>query len=112
MIRVWDFIAHRCPAAAERGRSALGGVKMGNGERSGSGGRSDGPVRVATMAGAAAGAAVALFVVKPLIDLPFWLGLIAFVVLLGVGGVLGQLVGRRLFWPSSGGPPDGDKRAP
>ena len=80
---------------------------MGNGEQSGSGGRSDGPVRLATGVGTVAGAAVALFVVKPLVgELPFWPGLLAFVAVTGAGGVLGQLAGRLLFRPSSGGPPD------
>jgi hypothetical protein len=80
---------------------------MGNGERSGSGGRSNWPVRLATGAGTAAGAAVALFVIKPLVDIPGFLpGLIAFGIVTGVGGVLGRLVGGLLFRPSSGGPPD------
>jgi hypothetical protein len=80
---------------------------MGNGERSGSGGRSDWSVRLATGTGTVAGAALALFVIKPLVDIPgFWPGLIAFVAVSGVGGVLGRLVGGLLFRPSSGGPPD------
>jgi hypothetical protein len=68
---------------------------MSNGERSGSG---ESKVRLATGIGTVVGAAVALFVVKPLVqplvELPFWLGLIAFVVVTGIGGVLGKLVGR------------------
>mgnify|MGYP000293502568 CR=1 FL=1 len=28
MIRFWDFIAHRCPAAAELGRSAVEDVRV------------------------------------------------------------------------------------
>jgi hypothetical protein len=84
----------------------LWGVNMGNGERSGSGGRGDGPVRLATGVGTCTGAAVALFVVKPLVELPLWLGLLAFLAVSGVGGVLGRLVGRLLFRPSSGGPPE------
>jgi hypothetical protein len=80
---------------------------MGNGERSGSGGRSDGRVRLATGVGTVAGAAIALFVIKPLVDIPgFWPGLIAFVAVAGAGGVLGRLVGGLLFRPSSGAPPD------
>jgi hypothetical protein len=80
---------------------------MENGERSGSDGRSDWPVRLATGAGTATGAAVALFVIKPLVDIPgFWPGLIAFVAVTGVGGVLGRLVGGLLFRPSPGGPPN------
>ena len=86
---------------------------MGNGERSGSGGQSDWPVKLATGVGTITGAAVALFVVKPLVqplvELPFWLGLPAFLAVTGVGGVLGQLAGRLLFRPSSGGSPDDKK---
>ena len=70
---------------------------MENGKRSGSGGRSDWPVRLSGAAGGMVGGAVGLFVVKPLIDLPPGLGPIAFVVLIGVGVILGQLVGGRLF---------------
>jgi hypothetical protein len=59
------------------------------------------------MAGAGAGAALGLFVIKPLVDIPgFWPGLIAFGIVIGVGGVLGRLVGGLLFRPSSGDPPD------
>lgn len=72
---------------------------MGTGERSGSDGRSDWPVRLATGVGTCAGAAVALFVVKPLVQLPFWPGMIAFVATAGVGGVLGRLAGRLLSRP-------------
>jgi hypothetical protein len=79
---------------------------MGDGERSGSGGRSDWPVRLSGAVGALVGAAVALFVVKPLLgDLGFWPGLIAFVVVVVGGLLVGQLAGRLLFRPS-GGPPD------
>jgi hypothetical protein len=81
---------------------------MGNGKRSGSRGRSDDwRVGLATGVGTVAGSAVALFVIKPLVDIPgFWPGLIAFVAVSGVGGVLGRLVGGLLFRPSSGGSPD------
>jgi hypothetical protein len=82
-------------------------MNMKNGERSGSGGRSDWPVRLSGAAGGMVGGAVGLFVVKPLIDLPPGLGPFAFVALIGVGVVFGQFVGERLFRPSSGGPPDG-----
>jgi hypothetical protein len=78
---------------------------MGNGERSGSGGRGDWPVRLATGVGVGAGAAIGLFVIKPLVDIPGFWGPIAFVVVTGVGGVLGRLVGGLLFRPSPGGPP-------
>jgi hypothetical protein len=57
------------------------------------------------------GGAVGLFVVKPLIDLPPGLGPFAFIALIGVGVVLGQFVGGRLFRPPDGGPPDGEKGA-
>jgi hypothetical protein len=80
---------------------------MGNGERSGSGGRSDGRIRLATGVGTVSGAALGLFVIKPLVDIPgFWPGLIAFVAVTGVGGVLGRLAGGLLFRPSPGGPPN------
>jgi hypothetical protein len=79
---------------------------MGNDERSGSGGLSDWPVRLATGAGTVGGAALGLFVIKPLVDIPgFWPGLIAFVAVAGVGGVLGRLVGGLLFRPSTPTPP-------
>jgi hypothetical protein len=39
----------------------------------------------------------------------FWPGLIAFVAMLAVGIVLGQLAGRILFRPSPGGPPEDRK---
>jgi hypothetical protein len=80
---------------------------MGNEERAGADGRSDWPVRLATGVGTCAGATLALFVIKPLIEIPgFWPGLIAFVAVCGVGGVIGRLVGGLLFRPPSGGPPD------
>jgi hypothetical protein len=42
-----------------------------------------------------------------LFDLPLWpWGLIAFIILLGAGSVLGQFAGRRLFRSPPGGPPD------
>jgi hypothetical protein len=77
---------------------------MGNAGRTGSGSRNNWPVRLATMVGTGAGAAVALLW-RP--DLGgFWQGLIAFAILTGAGAVLGWLVGRLLFRASSGGPPD------
>ena len=69
-------------------------------------GRSDSPARRGMLGGA-----VGLFVVKPLIDLPPGLGPFAFVALIGVGVILGQFVGERLFRPSPGGPPDGPPSA-
>jgi hypothetical protein len=83
---------------------------MGNSERSGSGGI-EWPVRLSGAAGGMVGGAIGLFVVKPLIDLPPGLGPFAFIALIGVGVILGQLVGERLFHPSSGGPTDGEKGA-
>jgi hypothetical protein len=56
------------------------------------------------MAGAGAGAAIALLW-RPNFIGGFWPGLIGFVIFTTVGGVLGRLVGRLLFRPSSGGPP-------
>ena len=53
----------------------LGSMNMKNGERTGSGGRSDWPVRLSGAAGGMVGGAVGLFVVKPLIDFPPGLGL-------------------------------------
>ena len=71
---------------------------MEDAKQSGSGGRSDWPVRIATAVGAGAGAAFGLFVIRPLVDLPgFWLGLIAFIAVTGVGAVLGRLAGSLLF---------------
>jgi hypothetical protein len=84
----------------------LGGVNMRDGERSDTGGRSDWLVRLSGAVGACVGAAVALFVVKPLLgDLGFWPGLIAFVVVVVGALLVGRLVGGLLFRPS-GGPPD------
>jgi hypothetical protein len=80
-------------------------MDMGNGERPGSGVRGDGPLRLATGLGTVAGATVALLPLRR--DLgSFWLGLLAFGFVTGVGGVLGRLVGGLLVRPSSGGPPD------
>ena len=62
-------------------------------------------VRLSGAAGGMVGGAIGLFVVKPLIELPPGLGSIAFIALIGVGVVIGQIVGLRLFGPSSGGPP-------
>jgi hypothetical protein len=71
---------------------------MANGERSGPVGRDDWRVRLAIGVGTVTGAAVALFVIKPLVDIPgFWPGLLAFVIVTGVGGVRGWIVGRLLL---------------
>jgi len=68
---------------------------MANGERSGSGGRRDWRVPLATMAGTGAGASVALLWRPDLGGL--WAGLIGFGVVTGVGAVLGRLAGYFLF---------------
>jgi hypothetical protein len=62
----------------------------------------DWQVRLSGAAGSMLGGAIALFVVKPLIELPVWLGPIAFVALIGVGSIFGNIVGGRLFQPSAG----------
>ncbi len=94
------------------GPFSIGGVNMGNGERSTPDGRSNGRVRLATTLGLMAGAALGLFVIKPLVDIPgFWSKLVAFAAVVGVGGVLGRLVGGLLFRPSTGGPPDSPPHA-
>jgi hypothetical protein len=87
----------------------LGGVNMGDGERSGSGDRNDWPVRIAGCLGAAAVGGLALLVSPDLGG--FWPGALAFVAAIGVGGVLGRLAGVLLFRPSSGDPPDHPDRA-
>jgi hypothetical protein len=66
----------------------------------------DWPVRLCGAAGAMVGGTVGLFVVKPLIELPVWLGPLAFVALIGLGGILGNIVGVRLFHPSTDKPKD------
>ncbi len=58
-------------------------------------------VRLCGAAGAGVGAAFALFVVKPMIELPGWTGGLAFAGLLIVGILLGNVVGLQLFKPSS-----------
>lgn len=65
----------------------------------------DWPFRLSGAAGGMVAGAVGLFVVKPLIDLPAGVGAFAFVALIGAGVILGNIVGRWLFRPSSGGPP-------
>jgi hypothetical protein len=71
---------------------------MEDGERSGLGEWDDWRVRLSTGLGTATGAAIALFVIKPLVEIPgFWLGLIAFLAVTGIGGIIGRLVGGLLF---------------
>jgi hypothetical protein len=70
---------------------------MANGERTSTVRRDDWRVRLATMVGGGAGAAVALLW-RP--DLGgFWLGLVGFAAVLTVGLLLGRLVGSLLFRP-------------
>lgn len=59
-------------------------------------------VRLTRAAGAFLAGVIALFVVKPMIELPPALGGLAFVGLMIAGSVLGNLVGAWLFKPSSG----------
>jgi hypothetical protein len=73
---------------------------MGNGERPGSGGASDWRPRLATGLGTVTGAAVAVLSRRDLGG--FWVGMLAFLVVTGVGGVLGRLAGYLLFQRSPG----------
>jgi hypothetical protein len=83
-----------------------GGVNMGNGKQSGSGGRSDWRFRLTVAVGGGAGMAVGLLV-GAFVDLGgFWPGLIAVAVLIVVGILLGRFMGGFLFPPSSADPPD------
>lgn len=75
---------------------------MENGEQSGSGGRTDWRVRLATSVGAIVGASLGLLLRPTLHGFwpalqGFWLGLIAFGAACGVGGVLGRIAGSLLF---------------
>jgi hypothetical protein len=82
---------------------------MSKGERSGSGGQGDWPVRLAGAAGGGGGVALALLL-GPLVGIDgFWPGMIAVAVAGSVGCVLGRLAGGFLFPPSSGGPPEDKK---
>ena len=78
---------------------------MDNGEQSGSGSRSNWPVKLAGVVGAGAGAALGLLVVA-LADLRgFWPRLIAVCVGISVGVVLAQLTRSLLFRrPPGNGP--------
>jgi len=80
---------------------------MGNGKRSGSGGRTNWPVNLAGCVGAGAGVALS-FLVGALADLRgFWPGMIAVCVGGGVGVVLGRLAGSLVFRrPPGNGPRD------
>lgn len=61
-------------------------------------------VRLTGAVGAFLAGVFALFVVKPMIQLPAWSGGFAFVGLMTVGVVLGDIVGSRLFKTSSNSP--------
>ena len=62
-------------------------------------------VRLTGAAGALVAGVIALFVVKPMIVLPTWLGALAFVGMMTVGVVLGNIVGGQVFKPSSNNSP-------
>ncbi len=62
-------------------------------------------VRLTGAAGALVAGFVALFVVKPMIELPVGLGAFAFVGMMTVGVVIGNFVGWRLFKPPSSNSP-------
>src|SRR5262249_38751775 len=91
--------------APHKPRFGLGGVNMGNGERSGSGGLSDWRVRLAPGVGLVAGAAIALLGRPDFFGGGLCQGTLGCCVFMVVGAVLGLLVGGLLFRPSSGGPP-------
>jgi hypothetical protein len=80
------------------------GKNMTNGDRATSGRRDDWRVRVATMVGVAVAAAIALLLRRDLGG--FWPGVIAFALVIAIGGILGRLAVRRLFRPPSGGSSD------
>jgi hypothetical protein len=68
-------------------------------------------VRLTGSAGALVAGVIALFVVKPMIELPTWLGALAFVGMITVGAVLGNIIGGRLFKPPSNSSPNPPSRA-
>jgi hypothetical protein len=68
---------------------------MANGERTSTVGWDDLRVRLATMVGAGAGAAIALLW-RPDVG-GFWLGLLAFAAVLTAGMLIGRLAGSLLF---------------
>ena len=79
---------------------------MGSGERSGPGGRDDWRVRITTGVGVAICMAGALLI-GPVVGINgFWPGMLAIIVAISVGIVLGRLVGGLVFRPSSGSLPD------
>ena len=68
-------------------------------------------VRLTGAAGALVAGVIALFIVKPMIELPVWLGGFAFVGMMTVGVILGNIVGGWLFKPLSSSPPKHPPRA-
>jgi hypothetical protein len=62
-------------------------------------------VRLTGATGALVAGVIALFVVKPMIELPIWLGALAFVGMMTVGVVAGNIVGVQLFKPSTNSSP-------
>ncbi|MDX2036172.1 MAG: hypothetical protein SFX72_05940 [Isosphaeraceae bacterium] len=67
-------------------------------------------IRLTGAVGGAIGGALALFVVKPRVELPQWLGPFAFVAMIGIGVVLGNLLGAMLFPTPPAGPSDPSTR--
>ena len=62
-------------------------------------------VRLTGAVGALVAGVIALFVVKPMIELPAGPGALAFAGMMTVGAVLGNIAGGRLFKPSSSSSP-------
>jgi hypothetical protein len=79
---------------------------MVSGEQSGPGGRDDWRVRITTGVAVAACMGGAMLLGPGVGINGFWPGMLAIVVAISVGIVLGRLVGGLLFRPSSGGRPD------
>jgi len=87
-------------------RFGFWGVTMGNSERSPEGGRDDWRVRVSAMVGVAACMTLAL-IFGPMVGVNgFRQGILAMAGAIIVGGVLGRLLGGKLFRPAVGGTPD------
>ena len=84
---------------------------MGSNERSGPGGPDDWRVRITTGVGVAVCMAAALWLGPEVGINGFWPGIVAIVVSIFVGIVLGRFVGGLLFRPSSGDPTDTPPRA-
>jgi hypothetical protein len=78
-------------------------VNLQSGVMMGDSGRDDWRIKLATMVGTAAGAAVALLWHPDLGS--FWLALLAFMALLVAGALLGRFAGSFLFRQASGSSP-------